>query len=78
MSWEAEIGTIPVRGTSPTVGRSPTSLLAADGLMIEPDVSVPMVSAARPVEADTAEPDEEPDGVAVASLALRTWPPSEE
>ena len=30
---------------------------AADGLMIEPDVSVPTVSAARPAAAAAPEPD---------------------
>ena len=45
VSCVAEIGRMPVRDTSPTVGRRPTTLCAAAGLVIEPDVSVPIVIA---------------------------------
>jgi len=51
------MGTIPVRGMRPTVGLMPTSELAAAGLRINPDVSVPTVSGANPTAADTAEPE---------------------
>ena len=67
-----------MRLTSPSVGRRPTIPLAADGLMIEPDVSVPTVSAARPAAAADPEPADEPLGLTSASYGLRTWPPSDE
>ena len=72
VSWEASIGEIPYPGTSPSVGFSPTSLCWVDGLMIEPDVSVPIVSAANPAAAAAAEPEDEPLGPSAASIALST------
>src|SRR3954467_15096073 len=54
VSWVAEIGTMPARLTRPTVGRRPTSPWAADGLTMLPDVSVPMVTIARPAAAGGA------------------------
>ena len=47
MSWSAEIGTIPLRLTKPTVGLIPTMPSAVAGPMMEPEVSVPMHTAAR-------------------------------
>ena len=72
VSWLAAMGTIPVRGMRPTVGLMPTSELAADGLRIDPDVSVPTVSGANPTAADTADPELEPLGVCEASYGLST------
>ena len=57
VSCVAEIGRMPVRLTRPTVGRSPTSLCAAAGEVIEPLVSVPIVTAARPDAAAAPEPE---------------------
>ena len=51
---------------------------AADGLMIEPDVSVPIVTAASAAAAAVAEPEDEPLGFWSASSACRTCPPSPE
>src|SRR3954466_785445 len=42
--------------------------------MIEPEVSVPMVSADRAAAAAAPEPDEEPLGPSAVSIALSTWP----
>src|SRR5690242_12212006 len=42
--------------------------------MIDPLVSVPIVSAARPASPAAPDPDEEPLGPCAASLALRTCP----
>src|SRR5690242_19883874 len=42
--------------------------------MIEPEVSVPMVSADRPAAAAAPEPDDEPLGPSAVSIALSTWP----
>jgi hypothetical protein len=60
VSCVAEIGRMPVRETRPTVGRSPTRLCIADGETIEPDVSVPIVTAARPAAAAAPDPALEP------------------
>src|SRR6201999_2572908 len=77
VSCEAEIGRMPVRLTRPTVGRRPTSPWAADGLTIEPEVSVPIVTAARPAAAAGPGALAEPLGLASMSYGLSTWPPSE-
>src|SRR4051795_8744280 len=74
VSCEAEIGAMPYPGTSPTVGRRPTRPFACEGEMIEPDVSVPIVSAERAAAPAEPEPDEEPDGFWSASTASSTWP----
>jgi hypothetical protein len=75
VSCVALIGTMPVRLTSPIVGRSPTMPCAAEGETIEPEVSVPIVMAARPAAAAAPEPELEPDGVMSASYGFSTWPP---
>ena len=78
VSCDAAIGRMPCWLTRPSVGRSPTMPCAAAGLMIEPDVSVPTVSAARPAAAAAPEPDEEPLGLTSASYGFSTCPPSDE
>jgi hypothetical protein len=77
VSCVAEIGTMPVRLTRPIVGRSPTIPCAAAGETIEPDVSVPIVIAARPAAAIAPLPEDEPLGVMSALYGFRTCPPSE-
>ena len=67
VSWLAAIGRMPVRLTSPTVGFTPTAELATAGLRIEPQVSVPTVTAANPAAAATAEPALDPLGVRLVS-----------
>ncbi len=62
-SWECEIGMMPARLHSPTVGLMPTTPLIDDGHMIEPPVSVPMVSAARFAEAAVPDPELDPQGL---------------
>src|SRR3954447_15654054 len=78
VSCEALIGRMPVRLTRPTVGRRPTSPCAAAGLTIDPEVSVPIVIAARPAAAAAPEPELEPLGLASMSYGFRTCPPREE
>ena len=78
VSCEAAIGTIPKRLTRPTVGRRPTIPCAADGLTIEPEVSVPIVAAASAAAAAVAEPEDEPLGFWSASSAFSTCPPRPE
>jgi hypothetical protein len=53
---------IPERLQRPTVGLMPTMPLIEDGHMMEPPVSVPIVSAARLAEAATPEPELDPQG----------------
>ena len=48
VSRETSIGAMPKPGTRPSVGFSPTISSAVDGLMIEPPVSVPIVSVDEP------------------------------
>src|SRR5262245_15810201 len=77
VSWLMAIGTIPVRLIRPIVGFRPTSEVGAEGLRIEPDVSVPTVSVARPAAAAEPEPELDPLGVWDTSYGLRPWPPNE-
>ena len=58
---------MPVRGTSPSVGFSPTRPLAFAGEMIEPSVSVPMPSAANSIAMAAPVPELEPLGERVRS-----------
>ena len=69
MSCSAEIGTIPVRLISPSVGLMPTIPQAWAGLTIEPSVSVPTASGARPAATATADPELEPDGFRPIAVA---------
>src|SRR5262245_18229356 len=52
----------------------PTRLCAPDGLMIEPEVSVPIVRIESAAAPPALEPDDEPLGFWSASSAFRTWP----
>ena len=63
MSWLCEIGTIPRRLTSPTVGFKPTMPLIEAGLTMEPSVSEPTAAAHRSAATATADPELEPDGL---------------
>ncbi len=74
VSCDDEIGPMPYAGTSPTVGRMPTRLWAFDGLMIEPEVSVPTVSIDSAAAPAVPDPDHEPLGFWSASSAWSTWP----
>src|SRR3954447_26625148 len=48
----------------------PASPLASVGLRIDPDVSVPMVAAAKAIDAATPEPELEPDGSPIVLAVL--------
>ena len=63
VSCSAEIGTMPSRLTSPRVGLSPTTPLAAAGQTIEPLVSVPTATWASEAATPAPEPDDEPQGL---------------
>ncbi len=53
---------MPLRLTRPAVGLIPTTPQALDGETIEPSVSVPTASGARPAETPAADPELDPDG----------------
>src|SRR5579871_4268135 len=76
VSWLDEMGTIPVRGTSPTVGLMPTTPHTVAGHRIEPSVSVPMVRGASPAANAAPDPDDEPPGLRSRTWGLRHWPPT--
>ncbi|MNT11209.1 hypothetical protein D3C72_1460770 [compost metagenome] len=63
VSCEWLIGTIWVRLTRPTVGLNPTTPLTAAGQVIDPSVSVPMATGARPMATAVALPEDDPQGV---------------
>ena len=75
VSCVCEIGMMPVRLTSPTVGLIPAMPHVDDGHTIDPSVSVPIAAAAR--FADTAAPDPEldPHGLRSSTYGLRVSPP---
>ncbi|ESS04219.1 MAG: hypothetical protein A07HR67_01206 [uncultured archaeon A07HR67] len=62
VSCVAESGTIPLRLTSPIVGRTPTRLVNAGGDRTDEQVSVPVPTAARLLATATAVPPLDPDG----------------
>ena len=75
VSWLCEIGMIPVRHTSPTVGLMPTRPQLFEGETIEPSVSVPTATAQRFAAAAAPEPELEPEGLRSRAYGLRHWPP---
>ena len=54
----------------------PTTPQALDGETIDPSVSVPMASGAKPAESPAAEPELEPDGLRSSAYGFAVWPPS--
>ncbi len=86
MSWLCEIGRMPARLISPTVGFTVTRPFCVAGLSSEPEVSVPIAAAQRPAATATAEPALEPPGCTTGmprsssrdgEYGFFTWPPSE-
>ena len=66
-----QAGTTPRAEIAPRVGFSPTMLLSAAGTRPEPAVSVPSAKETSPRATATADPDEEPPGTRVGSIAFR-------
>ncbi len=62
-SWLWAMGTIPVVGSRPRVGFSPTTPFIEDGQTIDPSVSVPTAAAANPDATAAAEPALEPQAL---------------
>ncbi len=75
VSCTGDSGTIPVRLTRPAVGLMPTIPQALAGETMEPSVSVPIASGARPAATPTAEPELDPDGLRSSAYGLAAWPP---
>src|SRR6185503_5730932 len=75
VSWLAEIGMMPDRLTSPTVGLSPTMPHKVDGDTIDPSVSVPTDTAQRLAEVAAPEPELDPEGLRSSEYGFRVRPP---
>ena len=86
VSWLWAIGMMPARLINPTVGFTVTTPFWLAGDSREPDVSVPIATAASPTATATAEPELGPPGATIGTPArlssgaygFFTWPPSEE
>ena len=70
-------GTTPSRLDKPTVPRKPTRLLCADGIRIEPQVSLPIPAAARLAATVAAVPPLDPPGLRDMSYGFSVCPPIE-
>src|SRR5918993_5931418 len=77
VSCEIEIGMIPVRLTSPTVGFMPTSPDTAAGQMMLPSVSVPTPMAPRLAAMADPVPELDPHGLRSSTYGFFVWPPRE-
>src|SRR5687768_3921124 len=77
VSCEIEIGIMPERLTSPTVGFRPTRPLTAAGQMMLPSVSVPMPIAPRLAAIAAPVPELDPHGLRSSTYGFFVWPPRE-
>src|ERR1700719_4970354 len=86
VSWLWAMGMMPARLISPTVGFTVTTPFWLAGDSSDPDVSVPIATAARPAATATAEPELDPPGATIGTPArltsgayrIFTSPPSDE
>ena len=62
VSNDVVVGRIPVRESSPRLGRRPYKELKAAGQLTDPVVSVPKAMGVKPAETATPAPEEEPQG----------------
>src|ERR1700722_21019221 len=62
------------RKSATDVAMTPTGPRHAEGIFIDPPVSVPNANGAAPIETDTAEPPLEPPADRIRSNGLRTGP----
>src|SRR4030095_2787485 len=67
-------GTTPLVGTSPSVGLRPTSPHNAEGMRIDPPVSVPIDAYAMSVATEIAEPPDDPPGERLGSSGCLAGP----
>ena len=77
MSCVLDSGMIPVRLASPCVPRMPTRLLCEAGMRIDPQVSLPIPTAAKFAAMAAPVPPLEPPGLRSSAYGLRVWPNSE-
>src|SRR5436305_1266767 len=75
VSWLTEIGMIPARLISPTVGLIPTTPHTVEGEMIEPLVSVPTATAHKLAATPAADPELEPEGFRSSAYGFFVSPP---
>src|ERR1043165_7230073 len=75
VSWLCEIGMIPERLISPTVGLMPTSEFAEEGHTTEPSVSVPIAAAHKFAATAAPEPELEPQGFRSSTYGFLVCPP---
>src|SRR5687768_5089091 len=75
VSWLREIGMMPSRLTSPTVGFRPTSPVTAAGQMMLPSVSLPPPTVASVAAIALAGPEREPQVLRSSTYGLRVNPP---
>ena len=75
LSWLALMGTTPCVDTAPTVGLIPATPLSDAGQVMDPSVSVPMASGARPAATAAADPEEDPPGLRSRAQGLPVSPP---
>src|SRR4029077_9216157 len=75
VSCVCEIGMMPCRLRSPTVGFTPTSAAWFEGETIEPSVSLPMPAAARFAAMAAPVPELDPDVLRSSTYGLRHRPP---
>src|SRR5215472_842990 len=75
VSCVCEIGTMPARLVSPTVGFSPTTLLTFAGHTMLPSVSVPNDTAAKFDETAAPDPELDPHGLRAIPYGLFVCPP---
>src|SRR5215207_4878805 len=74
VSSDGASGLTPSRGMRPCVVLSPTVPQQADGVRIDPAVSVPMATSASPRATATAEPLDDPPGIRAGSSGLTGVP----
>ena len=77
MSCVRESGTMPSPLASPRVPRSPASAWCAEGMRIDPQVSLPMPKAPKLAATAAPVPPLDPPGLRSGSYGLRVWPPRE-
>src|SRR5688500_15347878 len=77
VSWDTEIGMMPLRLTRPTVGLSPTRPLTEAGQIMLPSVSVPTPIAPRLAAIAVPVPELDPQGLRSSTYGFLVCPPRE-
>ena len=77
MSCVVDSGMMPSPDARPRVPRNPTRWWCADGIRIEPQVSLPMPKAPKLAATAAPVPPLDPPGLRSGSYGLRVWPPND-